>query len=555
MNSPDFAASGPNALLEHPDSATFRLEGGNGTLDHDQLDGEVRRSADRLREEMDTRPIARGRVATAAVHAPRSHSSTVVLLLSLWRLGIVPLLMERGAPENRIMAAHAVLEPALVLSLEPTGGDDTVDVLGAAWRLRTHSPGNALESCPDPAYVAMTSGSTGAPLLTLCRWSGAQLVASRWAADARLTPGSRVLQLSSPAYDAIYTELLPTLVTGGTLVCLDDESWSKPRRLAQSLARRRVTHVTAPPSYAARLFATGEMPHVSFLGLAGERLDADTAEAACIHADRVLNAYGPAEATVCVSTQEVEPGMTEIPLGTPWPHVRASIDDGEIVLGGPAVAWGYLGAPPEATRFQFDALTGTTSLRTGDLGEFRDGKLYFRGRRDGQVKLSGHRADLKTIEWTVRRLAGVTDCAVILVKERPACLVVSERPIEELSADLRLLLPAAEWPGAWRRVEDIPYLSSDKVDLGSVARLLAEQDTEQVTGPTSDLEPEWLASNWRLHAKLVGSTDDFFSSGGDSLGAMELLDAVYDASGIDIDVGDFLTSPTFDWLRQRVSGG
>lgn len=549
MNAPDRAASGINALLEHPGSATFRLEGVHGSLDRDQLDAEVRRTGDLLRQLLGAYPLDGGGRAAAAVHAPRSHSSTVVLLLALWRSGVVPLLMERGAPEDRIAAAHAALGPALVLSHEPASAANTVDVLGEHWSLHTRPPGNALAGCLDPAYVAMTSGSTGAPLLTLCRWSGAQLVASRWAMDARLTSGSRVLQFSSPAYDAFYTELLPTLLAGGTLVCLDDDSWSKPRRMVRGLARRRVTHVTTPPSYAARLFATGEMPHLSFLGLAGERLDADTANAACTHADRVLNAYGPAEATVCVSTQEVEPGVTEIPLGTPWPHVRVSIDDGEIVLGGPAVAWGYLGAPPEAARFGVDDRTGERFLRTGDLGELRDGKLYFHGRRDGQVKLAGHRADLKSIEWTVRRLKGVTDCAVALVEGRPACLVVSDRPVEELSADLRLLLPAAEWPGAWRRVAEIPYLSSDKVDFGSVSRLLA---AFKEAGP--ELEPAWLATAWRRHAQLVGSTDDFFSSGGDSLGAMELLDAVHDASGLDIDVGDFLTSPTFEWLRERVSG-
>jgi non-ribosomal peptide synthetase component F/aryl carrier-like protein len=479
------------------------------------------------------------------IQSLRGRPSTVVLLLAAWRNEMVPLLLDDQAPRPRVERALRIAQPVAVLRHTPKGSKDVFwSALGDEWELSAGDRGErgASGGCPDPAYIAMTSGSTADPRFVLCRWTGLDIVAPQWAERADIDSSSRLMQISSPAYDAIYTEVVPTLSAGGALVFGSAGLWSRPSRLADFMRQADVTHLTVPPSYLSRILASGRMPCIKTLSAAGEKFDRELAIQAKGYATKVLNAYGPAEATVCALTHDVTGGEDQIPLGRPLAGVSADIDDGIIRITGRTVAWGYLGDGGDVERFE---TADGPSYLTGDLGEIRDGAFYFLGRADRQVKVHGHRVDLSAVEIQVRSIAGVTNCAVFYSRDQLSCLITTSRALDDVAKEVHELIPAAEWPARWAKVARIHYLDSDKLDLSAANEELDSLEIQGKIpyGPGTEI-PAFLMNAWQQHAMLISEDTDFFTSGGDSLSAMQLLEAIYDETGIDIDLADFLTEPT-----------
>ena len=152
---------------------------------------------------------------------------------------------------------------------------------------------------------------------------------------------------------------------------------------------------------------------------------------------------------------------------------------------------------------------------------------------------------VRAVELHLRGVAGGTNCAVFAARDQVACLVATSRPLGEVARDLRMLIPAAEWPARWARVPRIHYLDSDKLDLRWASEALDSREDRDVGAPSATFTvPSFLVGAWRRFAPLFSEDADFFASGGDSLTAMELLEAIYNETGIDIDLADFLTEPT-----------
>lgn len=561
-------ASFIRSLAAHRGSSVA-LEAGDASVDYTELLSFSAEITAALADQGLGRPAA-----PVLVIAPRSRPSTVLLLLALWRADLVPLLIDEQVPAARAAEAMRILRPAAVLRRAPAPAPATLAVLDDGWNVEVTGPELAgpelvrvvrdpISECPAPAYVAMTSGSTGAPRLVLCCWTGLDLVARQWAQRAFVGDSARLFQFASPSYDAFYTEVLPTFLAGGTIVFSPERVWDSPTRLVRFMAQEHVTHFTAPPSYLARLVAVPAPWHLKTLSAAGEKLEVGLAREARGHADRVLNAYGPTETTVCAMTHEVTGDEEEIPLGRALDGVTVDVVDGMIEIRGPTVAAGYLGETGDAADSSgYFALSraGTAAGRryvTGDLAEMRNGQTYFLGRRDRQVKIHGHRADPSSIELRLRGIGGVENCAVFPVNDQIACLLVADRPLRDVSADSRALLPSAEWPSRWAKVSRIRYLTSDKLDVPWAMEALARhaepdiQHSPDAATAAQKALPAWLASAWLRHASLLSADTDFFSAGGDSLSAMQLLDDIYNETNVDIDLADFLTSPTPEWLARH----
>ena len=165
----------------------------------------------------------------------------------------------------------------------------------------------------------------------------------------------------------------------------------------------------------------------------------------------VWNTYGPTEATVATTSVRITADMVTkggpLPIGLPRPGSDVYLldengqrpppgDGGEIMIAGPNVSPGYLGAPAMTARAFFGSPQGRT-YRTGDRGIIRDGMLYFEGRQDSQIKLHGYRIELADIEANLRALPAVSDCAVVPVVRDGAAqfLVAFVVPSDEMGTD------------------------------------------------------------------------------------------------------------------------
>ncbi|WP_329878176.1 AMP-binding protein [Streptomyces sp. BE20] len=284
-----------------------------------------------------------------------------------------------------------------------------------------------------PAYLLFTSGSTGQPkpVVTPRRAISATVHALRGLFG--LTADDRVLQFASLNWDTCFEEILPALTTGAALV-LDDEahSGSFPRFL-RMVGRERITVLDLPTAFWHELVLhlteeqAGLPDSVRLLVIGGEAANpARLADWSRLDTGRIrlLNTYGCTETTLITHAVDLHgPGAPSsgpdwtagepAPIGRALPHVVEQISaEGELVIGGPAVAAGYHGLP-EATAARFTVVDGERWFRTGDrVSRAPDGVLTHRGRLDGEIKVRGIRVDPAEVEAHIAGHPGVSAVAV-----------------------------------------------------------------------------------------------------------------------------------------------
>ncbi|WP_454792364.1 AMP-binding protein [Mycolicibacterium lutetiense] len=357
----------------------------------------------------------------------------------------------------------------------------------------------------DPAYVLCTSGSTGAPKPVVVSRQALAVTVRALRRLFALTPEDRVLQFASLGWDTCLEEIAPALTSGATLV-FDDAAYSGSfPRFIRMLAEREISVLDLPTAFWHELvlFLDEEralLPSsIRLMVIGGERVDPTRLRQwrdLDIGHIRLLNTYGCTETTmithaVQLSGPGTEPGVehldAEVPLGRPLPHVRDHVtDDGELLVSGPALANGYLGAPElTATGFPVaDHGSGPTRwFRTGDLvvrGEC--GLLYSRGRTDEQVKVLGVRVHPAEVEAQLNTHPAVGGAVVVgerlLGRTALTAYVVplAEVAPSELKAYLRQRLPGQFVPSTVKFIAALSYTTSGKVDRSATSRAAAEYD-------------------------------------------------------------------------------
>ncbi|MEV4500277.1 amino acid adenylation domain-containing protein, partial [Micromonospora arborensis] len=348
----------------------------------------------------------------------------VVTLLAVLKTGAAYLPVDPDHPAERIAAMLADAAPAVVV-------DGPVDA-------SMMDDGNlAVDVLPEnPAYVIYTSGSTGRPKGVVVAHGGLAALAAAQREHFAVAPRSRVLQFASPSFDAAVSEWAMTLCAGAHLVVGTKDDLMPGEALRRTVAEHAITHVTLPPAVLAVQDPAG-FETVTTLISAGEALPADVAER-WRPGRRLINAYGPTEATVCATASEPLT-VGEMPsIGVAIAGVRAYVLDaglrpvppdvpGELYVAGLGLARGYLGRPGlSAERFVANPFRrGERMYRTGDLARRRpDGILDFLGRTDFQVKVRGFRIEPGEVEAALLGFAGVRQAAVLDRADRLVAYVV-----------------------------------------------------------------------------------------------------------------------------------
>jgi amino acid adenylation domain-containing protein len=479
-------------------------------------------------------------------------------------------LLDRSLPFHRQKRLHGVL----------TDADD----ITACSEVRPA----VCRSDRDLLYVIATSGSTGAPkavmvedrsLANLARWAGVRL---------RVDAHSRVAQNAHLTFDASAQQIFPALAAGATLLPVPDDHRLDPPLLLGWLGANEITHTDMVPSLWYGLVdhvasAAPEEVCLHRLGtvvLGGEPLRMSavrtwsrTVGASC----RIVHVYGPTEATVDASAEEVrdDEAAAISPIGAPLPNYRLHVVDrdlrlvlpgveGELCIGGIGVVRGYLGDPSlTAASFlpdPFAAEPGARIYRTGDFASLRsDGRFVFRGRRDDQVKLAGRRVHLGEIEDALWRCPAVLD-AVVCVEpgESPqvwAFYIGAGRDSDErrVRGELADWLPPSMLPHRMLRVREFPLTPNRKIDRHAL--LAMGRDRRSETGDDLVLsEPEAaLLAIWRdvLGRHDVSVDDDFFRSGGDSISSIVLRHRC-EAAALPIRTADVFRFPSVRLLAAEI---
>jgi amino acid adenylation domain-containing protein len=427
------------------------------------------------------------------------------------------------------------------------------------------------------AYVIYTSGSTGRPKGVVVPHRGLASMRATMVEAFAIEPASRVLQFASFSFDAAVGEVMTTLTTGACLVTIPREAAVPGPELIRWMRAERVTVGLLAPSVLAVL-ADADLPDLVSVVSGGEALGVETARQWSA-GRRLVNGYGPTENTVLSSLLRVEAevGGPRVPIGHPFPGVRAVILDsrlrlapegsaGELFVGGAQVSRGYLGrAALTAERFVPDAFSGEPGARlyrTGDRVRWNAaGELDFLGRTDAQVKLRGFRVEPGEVESALGSLDGVREAIVVVDSDaRGGTRLVgyavpapgSETDGEALRAALATILPAHMVPAAVVVIGALPLTPNGKIDRRALPA--PEWTTGAAHGAPLTPTQEIVAGVWSdlLGAGDVGPDDDFFALGGHSLLATRVVSRVRQAFGVELPIRAVFEEPTLARFAELV---
>ena len=551
-----------------PDAAAI-LCGGN-RLDYRELDARADLLARRLRRP-DVEPsslfgLCIGRKPEA-----------IVALLAIMKAGGAYVPLDLAMPPARLKHILDTSRPVLVVGdaddltrLPPGTAFCSFDHTAPAPQEVGGSTGAPARLQPsDLAYVIFTSGSTGEPKGVMVSHQGIGALAASHVARFAVGPRARVLQFASLAFDASVAEFATAWGAGAALVLAPPDALAGPA-LGNLMETAQVSHATLPPAVLATLAPRG-LP-LECLAVAGDACPPALA-AAWSGLTRVINAYGPTEATVCVTLSDDFDG-NGMPIGRPIAGTRIYVLDaglqpvpegiaGEICIAGDSVALGYLNQPDlTVARFAADPFGPTESrlYRSGDRGRWRpDGQLEFLGRADRQLKIRGMRVEPAEIEAALRSLAEVTDAAVVgRGGDRPgetrlvAYVVAAPGQTTaspELHAQLSCLLPPHMLPSAFVQLTALPINASGKLDRHALPEPGREAFASACSEPPNTMREAEVAAIWQdlLGVDQVGRHDNFFALGGHSL-LLISLSVRLRQRGWAVDLPAFLNDPTLAGL-------
>ncbi|KAJ5605419.1 hypothetical protein N7510_008200 [Penicillium lagena] len=521
-------------------------------------------------------------------------------LMAILRVGgaYVPLDKKVGMNRLRVITNDSRLPVILIDSSTHSefsllkSDADTIDVSNL--RDATTSPVSVRAEPKGTAVIMYTSGSTStakAIKIHHLAWvHKIQGAIGEW----RLAEGEEIiLQQSSYSFDMSLAQIFLSLCTAGTLVIASSLTRSDPIAISALIAAENVTLTTlsaANNHIWGEALSNGLIQQFKLLDKSNLRL---------------INAYGPTEATLACSSTEVPyaqldatSAINNLPLSTSPNYSTYIVDSslnpvpigipGEVVIGGACVSQGYLNEIDTKARFLQDQHASTffhehgwtTIHRTGDRGRLcKDGTLVLMGRIEGdtQVKLGGIRMDLEDIEATIVRAAGGKIVqAVVSVRTQQdveqskmfqvAFVVLrDDNPPSQPTQFLQNLvaeLPVPQYmrPAALIQVDYIPLTPSGKINRPAIDELpiprAAQHQTHDIDLTASELSlrhlwhealPQGLAEHYSISA-----TSDFFHVGGSSLALVNLQSLLKHRLGVSVPLYQLFEASTLHAMALRI---
>ncbi|OZC86392.1 hypothetical protein CH254_17750 [Rhodococcus sp. 06-412-2C] len=495
-------------------------------------------------------------------------------------------------PAERVEYILATADPVAILTTEadssavesvssvaPRIEVDSVDLAGFATDAVRADERRAALLSDDVAYVIFTSGSTGKPKGVAVTHAA---IVNRlvWMQDEYgLTVDDVVLQKTPVTFDVSVWELFWPLQIGAELAIAKPDGHRDPAYLVEIVTERSVTVAHFVPSMLA-VFATADgvsrCSSLRMLFASGEALPVSVASAigTALPNTNLHNLYGPTEAAVDVTYHRVTAAdVAGVPIGVPVANTRVTVLDarlrpvpvgvaGELYLAGVQLARGYLGRVDlTADRFVADpyGAPGTRMYRTGDLVRWNvDGELDYIGRTDFQVKLRGLRIELGEIEAALTAHPDIDRSTVLVTSTVSGEILVgyvvprtgASVDVSELTSFAGSRLPGYMVPTQIMVLAEFPLNASGKLDRKALPEPVFEAREFRAPVTATEIAIADVFADV-LGVDRVGSDDDFFALGGNSLAATRAAARITAGLGKQVGVRELFENSTVAALAAR----
>ena len=519
----------------------------------------------------------------------------VVALLGILKAGGAYVPLDPSHPRERLeymledsAAAVVLTEKSLEQRLPQQTSAASVLLDEESTEIRKRSDRNPAKelSAENLAYVIYTSGSTGKPKGVQVTHRNVLNFLYSMQRQPGIAPEDTLVAVTTLAFDIAGLEIYLPLSVGARVVLARRETAADGKELAALLQRSQATMMQATPATWKLLLSTGwRGQHKLKVLCGGEALPVRLAEELRTVVDGpIYNLYGPTETTIWSAIHEVsaeDETLSVVPLGRPIANTQLYLLDarfepvpvgvqGELYIGGDGVARGYWRrAELTAERFvpnSFSRRPGERMYRTGDHARYlANGEIEYLGRSDHQVKIRGFRIELGEIEAALSEQSIVRDAVVLAREDTPgdkrivAYVVLNQEcaaPADELRRLVKDKLPSLMIPAAFVFLETLPLTPNGKIDRKTLPApdQVRPKLKEIFVAPRTPIE-EMMAAIWSqiLHLEKVGIHDSFFSIGGHSLLAAQVLNRVEQTFNVELPLSIFFETPTVSALAAQVA--
>lgn len=412
----------------------------------------------------------------------------------------------------------------------------------------------------DSAYIIYTSGSTGNPKGVVIEHSGIVNTILSQIHTPEIKECKKGIQFSSFSFDASIWEIFISLLSGGHLFILDNETRKDTKLFEKYMIANEIEIATLPPAFL-KMVDVSSLRNLKVLITAGEAA-VQNKVTEYLKYGTFYNAYGPTETSICATMFKIEKNsqvdFINIPIGKPIANTQVYILDeylnlcnvgviGELYVSGNGLAREYWNLKDLTSKTFISNPHCNEGLmyKTGDLVKWLpNGNIEYIGRVDDQVKIRGFRIELGEIEGRLLNIEGVDQSVVVLREEADnkylVVYYISETGItkEDIRSKLNELLPDYMVPNYYVKLNSIPLNTNGKVDKKSLPDIEHEDLIRaEYVAPRNQLE-EQLVEIWQriLEIEKIGINDNFFALGGHSLKLLRLNNEYHKQFNLSIDI-------------------
>ena len=427
----------------------------------------------------------------------------------------------------------------------------------------------------DLAYIIYTSGSTGKP-------KGVQIshknlinyvYAFKKYFDNDVTCNDNFLSSTNISFDVSIFELFLPLLNGSRLVLYEEEIIKNIVTYCNSIIKNNITGLYIPPNILNEVYSIlkdSSDIKISKLLVGVEPITKNTLNKyyKLNPKIKIVNGYGPTESTICSTALKYCLDNSNIDdivsIGKPLynDHVYILDNDknlqaigltGELYITGDGVGKGYINNIVETDKNFLNNIFDSDSIKmykTGDLAKWNsDGTINFIGRNDSQVKISGHRIELKEINYVIMQYPNITKAYTMIYKKGSNSYIISyfvaetSINIKDLETFIKTKLANYMVPNFISQLECFPLTANGKIDKSQLPVDFI-MTTQKYVSPRNDFEKS-IVKIWEklFLIEKIGIDDNFFELGGDSLSAIKFQIEAMNL-GLNISYADIFNFPT-----------